>query len=201
MRGCENLLVAVQYGRLPTQGVSPLRVVAIFEACHVECAWPPSKLDPLLGQRRSGPVWEPPKPAGMAFVAFSPKWPAPKCAYLSVPDTYLRVRLPRKTQIMQAETLAVALVPRALGSLLLGCDLLHFMDNQGALSTLIKGYFPHENCAAICAMIHLLHAKTQTREFILNTLKVQLTSLMRCHEKDLQPQKPLGMLFLSRCHQ
>ena len=169
LRGCENALAAVQHGRLPAQVASPVSEALQFLR-HAMLCLPGREVN--LAPRfedcvlvYTDAMWEPPKPAGMAFVAFCFKWPAPKCAYLSVPDAYLRLLLPRKTQINQAEALAVALVPTALGDALHGCDLLHFIDNQGALSALIKGYSPKEDCSAICCMIHLLHAELQTRAF------------------------------------
>ena len=167
LRGCENALVAVQYGALPPQIASPVSESLQFLLLAMRLLpgrtinLTPNPADCVVVYTDA--MWEEGQPAGMAFVAFCVKWSRPKCAYLCVPDDYLRVLLPRETQINQAEVLAAVLVPQALGSLLQGCDVLHFVDNQGALAALIKGYSPQEDCSALCAMIHLLHARTQTR--------------------------------------
>ena len=169
LRGCENALVAVQYGRLPAQLDTPVSEAMQFLKLAMRVL--PGRTINLTPDVENCVVcytdamWEAGKHAGMAFVAYCVKWPAPKCEYLAVPDSYLRLLLPRETQINQAEILAVALLPRALGPLLEGCDLLHFVDNQGALSALIKGYSPQEDCSALCSMIHLLHAERSTRAF------------------------------------
>ena len=109
-------------------------------------------------------MYEPGKPAGMAFVIKAASWPQPVAGYLAIPDDLMRTFLPKATHIQQGETLAVALPalcdpPLPLQSL----DVLAFIDNLGALACLVKGHCADCDSSAVSTMAHLLYAKLRTR--------------------------------------
>ena len=101
----------------------------------------------------------------MAFVTSYARGSRPRAGYAVVPSDFMKLLLPRKQQINQTEALAVALAPFNLKQRLQDLDLIHFVDNMGALAAMIRGYSPQEDAAAIACVVHLLHAKSSIRSF------------------------------------
>ena len=78
----------------------------------------------------------------------------PVCRYAVVPTDVLRQLLPRRQQIGLAEALACLLGPYNFPESFSGRDVIHFIDNMGALAGCITGgsSVPDANC------IYQLHA-------------------------------------------
>ena len=77
----------------------------------------------------------------------------------------MRNLLPRQTQINQAETLAMTLLPYNEPEVVKNRDLSSYIDYQGAMEALIKGYSSGRDTAAIACVFHLMAAKLAMRVF------------------------------------
>ncbi|CAE8621187.1 unnamed protein product, partial [Polarella glacialis] len=104
-------------------------------------------------------MWEPGQPCGLGLVIHSPRRSKPLGLAAIVPDAVVRMLVPKDTQIGQAEVLAALLGPHNLPELYRNADILHFVDNQSALSGLIKGVSPKEDTAAILSVYTIMVAQ------------------------------------------
>ena len=80
-----------------------------------------------------------------------------------VPSEVTDTWITRHQQIYPGETLCGLLVPWVHGDLLEGRDLLWFVDNEAAVSSLIKGSSGQEDVHTIVQLSHLIFQKRQIR--------------------------------------
>ena len=83
-----------------------------------------------------------------------------------VPSEVTDSWIERHQQIYPGETLCGLLVPWVHGDILAGRDLLWFVDNEAAVSSLIKGSSGQEDVHAIVQLAHLIFQKRQIRPWI-----------------------------------
>ena len=131
----------------------------LFHAKHIQVG--PTPLMP--GIIHSDAMWEPPKPAGMAFVIYHQMLPRPVAGFFQLHSDLMQKMLPRSTQINQTEALAAAVAPYNLPVTFKDRDWMHFVGNRGALAALVRGCSPQEDVATIVAWAHLYHAKQNCR--------------------------------------
>lgn len=97
--------MAIQHGKFPQPSFAGCLVLPTVGSAVP--AGPRTSVQDCAGIYTDA-MYEAGKPAGMAFVAQRASRAYPKVGYLAVPDSIMQVLLPRKTQINQAECLAVS---------------------------------------------------------------------------------------------
>ena len=169
LRGCELALIDRQYNRTLPVVVGPLALALDFleEAARVL----PARLISITSVRDVGIVYsdacfEPDAPAGLAFVLSSPRRLCPMASrvVLSVDD--LSFMLQRKTQINQLEVFALLALFWSHPAAIRNMDLVCFVDNQGAVSALVKGYARNSDALDAACVVHLVAAQFNTRLWV-----------------------------------
>ncbi|CAE8621888.1 unnamed protein product [Polarella glacialis] len=162
LKQCERPLIARQYHDT-VRSIGPVLdsalqflecVLAKVKARHVQFG-----LQEALTIVYTDAMWEPGQPCGLGLVIHSPRRSKPLGLAAIVPDAVVRMLVPKDTQIGQAEVLAALLGPHNLPELYRNADILHFVDNQSALSGLIKGVSPKEDTAAILSVYTIMVAQ------------------------------------------
>ena len=83
-----------------------------------------------------------------------------------VPQAIVDRWLPKATYMNQLETLAAPLALATWSSELAGRDVLHFVDNDGAASSLVKGFSPKQDTSALAGEYWVLAATRRINLYI-----------------------------------
>ena len=103
--------------------------------------------------RRSAPFSQ------IGVVYFHPDYPDPRHGTLTLPPwVYAYLSWEDKTLIMQAEMIAALSALMSAPSVLAGRKVIIFIDNTGALSSLLHGYSSKPDAARLCNLFHLFAA-------------------------------------------
>ena len=101
--------------------------------------------------------WAPPAAPRVGWVAFDPLNPEPPVGYTTtVSDDLIRSLLPRETQICACEALAVPQGILVQGHQWRGRDLIWFIDNEAACSSMVRGGSTADDVSEVAALAHLL---------------------------------------------
>ena len=162
-----HVLKLVQYDKVPGDHQTVIDGLQLLSAIH---KWLPRR-EIQLGCRWSRPIiiysdasYEPEhkRPCRLGWVIFIPGEVAIGRS-MTLPDTVMATWLPRTQQIFPAEAFAgVAVLGHHLHCLQ-GRDILWFVDNEAAASSLIRGSSRQVDVAGIVQCTHLLLAKAGSR--------------------------------------
>jgi hypothetical protein len=167
LRGCEWPLIRRQYFE-PGPSLGPslnmalefLKVV-LARVPHRSVKCGPARPDVTV--LYTDAMYEPGSPCGLGFVMKSPLREQPVAGVAILPEDILLQFLPRKQQIGQAECFAALLAPYNLPELFTEANVIHFVDNQSALSCLISGSIPQQDTSTIVSIFSLLLAAQKCR--------------------------------------
>jgi len=99
----------------------------------------------------------------LGWVAFDKRTPQPYGGTMPIPDSILAEWIQRDQQVFVAEALAVLAASLVHVDRFKNQDIIWFVDNVGAMATLIKGSSGQADCANVCSAAHLLWAQHGTR--------------------------------------
>ena len=102
---------------------------------------------------------------GFGWVISAADWKVPLAGWGFVPAELAAQFEERKTQICMGEALAAISAPFTVPALFEGRDVLHFIDNQGALSCLINGVSRAPDVGAVACLYQLVMAKLECRSW------------------------------------
>ena len=111
-------------------------------------------------------MFEPGQPVGIGFVVSSPRLTKPLAVCSILPPEVLSQMKPRMQYITQAESCAAVLPLLLEPDLFADSDLIHFVDNQGTLSTLIRGAARDGDLSVLSALYQLTCARLGTRAWL-----------------------------------
>ena len=100
---------------------------------------------------------------GYGWVLSSRKWKFPLAAWGRVPKHIAEQFRSRLSQICVGEALAAVSAPFTVPELMQDHDVIHFVDNQGALACLINGCSRADDVGAVASMYQLILAKLGCR--------------------------------------
>lgn len=101
-------------------------------------------------------MWEPGKPAMMAFVLSSPHLDRPCAGWTIVPDTLLQALISCKQQIGEREVIAALLAPNQKLGILRNSGVIFFCDNVADLCGSVGGHSNEEGSAVILSAFHIV---------------------------------------------
>ncbi len=171
MRGCERALIKREHADSSTAIDDNLLLTFEFIASALDLL-PPRRIHLThVASRRplilySDAEYTVNKPMGFGFLVFAPWLARPLGGFGVVPDDLTQQFETRMTQIAIGETLAAISAFYSVPELFQNVDILHFVDNQSALASIISGSSKAEDIGAIACLYHLILGARGSRSWL-----------------------------------
>ena len=158
MRFADRELILRQYGRSADTSLTNSLARSLLFAQEAFRRLPPKTvlfgIDDPLTVVYSDASWQPGSPPKLGWVVFC-SGSRPRAGACTVPDEIAHYFKERKSQIYIGEMLAALSALTTCGATLRNHRVLLFVDNQGALSTLVGGSAQDEDVAAVALLFQL----------------------------------------------